>query len=52
MNAFTATIIMQTEDRIDNVLWQKCISDAIERYRDQSGQKLVSVSFTVRGENK
>lgn len=50
MNVFTTTIILECEQRIDNVKWQKCLSDAVEKYRAKTGQDVRSVQFSVKGE--
>lgn len=49
MNVYTTTIILENEQRIDNVKWHKCLSDAVERYREQTGQDVRSVQFGVKG---
>lgn len=52
MKVFTTTIILECEQRLDNVKWQKCLSDAVEHYRAQTGQKVRSVQFSVKGEER
>lgn len=50
MNVFTTTIILECEQRLDNVKWQKVLSDAVEQYRAKSGHDVRSVQFGVKGE--
>ena len=52
MNVFTTTIILESEQRLDNVKWQKCLSDAVEQYQEKSGQKVRSAQFSVKGEER
>lgn len=52
MNVFTTTIILESEQRLDNVKWQKCLSDAVECYRAKTWQDVRSVQFSVKGEER
>ena len=52
MNVFTTTIILECEERLDHVRWQKCISDAVEQYRQQTGHQIRSMQFSVKGEER
>ena len=49
MNVYTTMIILECEERLDNIQWNKCLSDAVERYREQTGQDVRSVQFGVKG---
>lgn len=50
MNTYITTTIMEMEGHLNNVVWNRCTSDALERYREETGQKVRSVRFCVRGE--
>lgn len=50
MNTYTTTIVMESADRIKPGFWNRCISDAVERYRAETGQDVRSVRFCVKEE--
>lgn len=52
MNTYTTTIVMESTDRINPAIWNHCISDAIERYRAETGQNVRKAQFSVKGEPK
>lgn len=49
MNVYTTMIILESADRLDNVAWNKCLSDAAEQYRKMTGRDVRSVQFGVKG---
>lgn len=50
MNTYTTTTIMEIKGPLNNVVWNRCISDALERYRAETGQDVRRVQFCVKGE--
>lgn len=50
MNTYITTTIMEMEGHLNNVVWNRCIPDALERYRAETGQDVQRVRFCVRGE--
>lgn len=52
MSIFKTTMTLECEGHINNVVWNRCISEAVERYRAETGQDVRSVQFSVKGEEK